>query len=143
MRTYLKSLSSFSWILSLFGLKQLGELLMSPLRRRRAETEVSRLEALTRSFEEHLGPTFQAIFRSGDRILQGVMGLAMGRTRRSPAAGTEAPPWHAEDPEPPVPPSTGPSPSGSPRSPQAVSGWGPMPPIPEPPATAGPTGRRA
>ena len=167
MREYLKSLGSLSWALSLFGLKNLGGLMtFSGFRRRgrRPGGSVAGLEAVTKAVAENLGSFLQAIFHSGDRFVHGLMDLSFGRRR---SAATRMP-WLNRQPgpasTPPRSPFTSPSSSsaaaenepprspfaasGSPSPPSAevppVSGWGPMPPIPEtPPASASPPAKSA
>lgn len=145
MRDYLKSLGSFSWAMSLFGLKNLGALMsFSGLRRRGGQPAGANagLDAVTKTLTEQLGAVLKAVFHSGDAFVRGLVDLTLGRPRRRPATmpWLNPPPPGPDDGAPGSPPEP---PPGSPSSTEppsaaapAVSGWGPMPPIPDTPATA-------
>lgn len=64
MRTYLKSLGSFSWAMSLFGLKNLGALMsFSGLRRRdtQPDSATASLDAATKALADHLGSVLKMV----------------------------------------------------------------------------------
>jgi len=155
MRNYLKSLGSFSWAMSLFGLKNLGALLtFSGFRRRgnRSQGASEGLDAATKAVTESLGSVLKMIFHSGDRFVRGLVDLSFGRARRhsvrdampwlhTPPPGREADPsastsaFRPRDPG--MAPSVAPTPpQASPLEAPPVSGWGPMPPIPDSAAAA-------
>ncbi len=69
MRELARSMASFSWAMSLFGVEQMTNL-MSP---RRA---VKAFGAVTRTAEEALGPGLRSAFRAGDRLQQAMVDLS-------------------------------------------------------------------
>lgn len=72
MRDWTKSMMSFSWAMSLYGLRQMTSTL-SP------ESWCSApagLDALTRSTEQQLGPAVQSLFRTGDDMQRRLVDLA-------------------------------------------------------------------
>lgn len=71
MRELTKSMTSFSWAMSLFGLRQMA-CLLDP---RSWGSSASTFQAVTRSTEEQLGPTTQSLFRAGDNLQRGLVDL--------------------------------------------------------------------
>ena len=107
MRELAKSMLSFTWSMSVFGLSQAANLL-SP------RQAASAFEEVTRRAQEQLGPSTRQIFGVGDNLQRGFVDLAF-RTFGLGQLGSGCS-----------------SCSGS-RSAQPDSrnsGWGPMPPIP-------------
>ncbi|HBL28191.1 MAG TPA: hypothetical protein DD490_15260 [Acidobacteria bacterium] len=71
MRELARSMASFSWAISLFGVEQVTNL-MSP--RRVAEA----FGAVTRSAEGTLGPGMRSAFQMGDRLQRAALDLSFG-----------------------------------------------------------------
>lgn len=83
MRELARSMASFSWAMSLFGVEQMTNL-MSP---RRA---VEAFGAVARTAEEALGPGLRSAFRAGDRLQMAMVDLSfslvgLGPDRDAPA----------------------------------------------------------
>jgi hypothetical protein len=77
MRELTKSLTSFSWALSLFGVQQVLNLLRNPLPR--ADHPAAReLGTAARASEQQLGGTLDRIFRAGDQVQRSAIDLAFG-----------------------------------------------------------------
>lgn len=77
MYRFTKSLGSFSWAMSLFGLHQLGQLMGRGIRRdakrERYEDESASLDSVTRTLAGQLGSTLKPIFKTGDDLLRVAM----------------------------------------------------------------------
>lgn len=71
MREMTKSMMSFSWAMSLFGLRQMTCMLM-PQSWRSAS---SSFDAVTRCTEDQLGSTTDSLFRAGDNLQRGLVDL--------------------------------------------------------------------
>ena len=69
MRDLTRSMASFSWAMSLYGLEQMANL-MSP--RRAADA----FEAVTRTTEKTLGPGLRSAFQTGDRLQRSMVDLS-------------------------------------------------------------------
>lgn len=107
MRDLTKSIFSFSWAMSLFGLRQMGALLAP-------RNGTSALDAVTRCTEDQLGSLLRPTFRAGDNLQRGLIDLmfsfltlgawnpnSMMRTgadamQRSAQAGANAMQWSAQ-----------------------------------------------
>jgi hypothetical protein len=61
MRDLTKSMMSFTWAMSVFGMRQMANL-VSP------KTATEAFDAVTRSTEEQLGPATRSMFRAGDAL---------------------------------------------------------------------------
>lgn len=83
MRELARSMASFSWAMSLFGVEQMTNL-VAP--RRAAEA----LGTVARSAEGELGPRLRSAFQTGDRLQRAVVDLSFGLAgvQGSTAAGT-------------------------------------------------------
>jgi hypothetical protein len=108
MRELTKSMLSFTWSMSVFGLSQAVNLL-SP------RQAASAFDEVTRRTEEQLGPSTRQIFGVGDNLQRGFVDLAfrtfgLGSSSCSGSRGTR-------------------------QASGQSSGWGPMPPTPPPPGT--------
>jgi hypothetical protein len=71
MRELTKSMFSFSWAISLFGLQQLVNL-SAPSRATKA------FDHVTEATEEVLGDLLKATFKAGDNLQRGVVDLTLG-----------------------------------------------------------------
>ncbi len=103
MRELAKSMLSFTWSMSVFGLSQAANLL-SP------RQAASAFEEITRRTQEQLGPSTRQIFGVGDSLQRGFVDLAfrtfgLGCSSCSGSRGTR-------------------------QASGQSSGWGPMPPPP-------------
>lgn len=85
MRELARSMASFSWAMSLFGVEQMANL-MSP---RRA---VEAFGTVTRTAEEALGPGLRSAFRAGDRLQQAVVDLSFSFVGLGPKNGAPSGP---------------------------------------------------
>lgn len=74
MREMTKSMMSFSWAMSLFGLRQMTCMLMPQSWR----SATSSFDAVTRSTEDQLGSTTDSLFRAGDSLQRGLVDLMFG-----------------------------------------------------------------
>jgi hypothetical protein len=149
MRDLTKSMTSFSWALSLFGLRQMTSML-TPQGWKGAN---SSFDHVTRSTEDQLGAVTRSIFRAGDGLQRGMVDLmfnmlSLGGTTNGDQGGDafrRSAQWSADvinrsadairqaasDPRGPGAPaasgpSSRPSPGPSP-APSGETGWGPMP----------------
>ena len=71
MRELTKSMTSLTWAMSLFGLRQMA-CLLDP---RSWGSANSTFQAVTRCTEDHLGPSTQSLFRAGDNLQRGLVDL--------------------------------------------------------------------
>jgi hypothetical protein len=69
IRDIAKSMLSFSWAMSLFGTKQLANLLMP-------EKATTSFNAVTQATEEQLGDVLKGAFRAGDRLQKGMVDIS-------------------------------------------------------------------
>lgn len=69
MRTFTKSLGRFSWVMSLFGLSGLAELLDGRRRTRPGATAATAFDSASGILEKNLAQPFRFIFLIGDRLL--------------------------------------------------------------------------
>jgi len=111
MRELTKSMLSFTWSMSVFGLSQAVNLL-SP------RQAASAFEEVTRRAQEQLGPSTRQIFGAGDNLQRSFVDLAFrtfGLGSCSSCSGSR----------------------GARQASAQSSGWGPMPPTPPIPPTPG------
>lgn len=89
MRDLARSVASFTWAMSLFGFKQMANL-MSPQRAADA------FGAVTRSAEGALGPGLRTAYETGDRMQKAMLDASFSLVGMGPsaagAAGTAPPP---------------------------------------------------
>ena len=83
MRNLTRSVASFSWAMSLFGVEQMANL-VSP--RRAAET----FGAVARSAEGALGPGLRSAFQTGDRLQRSMVDLSFSLVGLGPSAKGDA-----------------------------------------------------
>lgn len=72
MRDLTKSMMSFSWAMSMFGMKQMLDML-NP---QNAGKAASSFEEVTRSTESQLGSVTRSTFQAGDRLQRGMIDMA-------------------------------------------------------------------
>lgn len=72
MRDLAHSASRFTWVLSLFGLRQLAQILESPAGRARGGSNraADAFNAVSGAAEQHLGESLRRTFQTGDRMLR-------------------------------------------------------------------------
>jgi hypothetical protein len=75
VRDFTKSSFSFSWSMSLFGLQQLGNLLMPRDTTRSRSPAAEAFDSVTRAMEGQFGDTLREMFRAGDRLQRGMVDL--------------------------------------------------------------------
>jgi len=102
MRDVIKSMLRFSWGMSLFGMRQMVNL-VTPRRAGEPEPASAAFDAVTGSAAEQMGEPVATLFRQGDRLQQGVVDLLFGAL---PAGEPSGPP-------------AAPSPPGAPAGPAA------------------------
>jgi haloalkane dehalogenase len=97
MRELAKNLFSFSWALSLFGLKQLGEVLNPQQTLRGAPDAAKSFDSVTDAVVDQFGRSLRQTFEVGDRIQGQIVDLffgALGVRPGTPAgSGTGTAPW--------------------------------------------------
>jgi len=71
MRDFTKSMLSYSWAMSLFGVQQMANL-MRPSKATKA------FDNVTDATEEQFGDIIKATFRAGDNIQRGIVDLTLG-----------------------------------------------------------------
>ncbi len=74
MRDLTKSLMSFSWAMSMFGMKQMLDMLNPQNMGKTA----SSFEEVTRTTESQLGSLTRSTFQAGDRLQRGMIDMAFG-----------------------------------------------------------------
>jgi hypothetical protein len=88
VRELIKSMLSFSWGMSLFGVRQLGSLLTLLDPTRPPRQTVGAFDALTRATEGHLDGVIREAFQAGDRWQRGLIDTVFGAF---PASQTPSP----------------------------------------------------
>lgn len=78
MRDVTKSLLSFSWSMSLFGLQQTGNLLANPDPTRPKPRAAEAFDSVSRATEDQLGDTLRELFRAGDKMQRGMVDMFFG-----------------------------------------------------------------
>jgi hypothetical protein len=152
MRELTKSLGSFGWAMSLFGLKRLAEMVMpratpgdpptwQPGAPRGGGNEA--FDRMTEAARAHLGDGgFHEAFRSGDQIFRAMIDMMLGGCADCPPEGRPGDPTRAwpgdrwpgdrwPGPRQPPAPGWGPMPAAATSPPPpgkapAAGGWGPM-----------------
>ena len=80
MRQFTKSLGSFSWAMSLFGLKQLADMMtpQDPAGTSEAGAGPAALDAMAQAAHEHLGDGYKEAFKSGDQMFRAMVDMMLG-----------------------------------------------------------------
>ena len=142
MKRSTKSIGSFSWALSLFGLEQLADLLgigQSPERPPDGGDRTLSFDRITRVIVEHLSPAFRSIFQTGEELFHRSIDALFGPSWDDQldavwsTAEADLTPGSRTEVAPAAPaPVTQARPTATPAAATDNSGgWGPMPPIPE------------
>jgi hypothetical protein len=156
IRDLTKSMLSFSWAMSLFGIEQLTNTLIPQSPSQPNHRATTAFNAVTHAAEEQLSGMLKGVFKAGDQLQRGMVDLMLGflsleaanpsqimRTTSDMMRQTTGAFGQGFQNTPPGPqPQTGRGPMSSPSTPgpQPQAGWGPIPP----PGAAGPqpqTGR--
>lgn len=77
MREITKSMLSYTWAVSMFGVQQMTNLLM-PGDRRGGSKATSAFDQVTAATVGELGDTMRATFRAGDQLQRGIVDLMLG-----------------------------------------------------------------
>lgn len=75
MRELTKSLISFSWAMSLFGVKQLANMITPGDPKETTEKAAVAFDSVTHAAEEQLGDTIRPTFKAGDNVQRGMVDL--------------------------------------------------------------------
>ena len=129
MRDLTKSAFSLSWALSLFGLKQMTNIL-APREGQSMDSATRAFEAVTEKTEEQLTDSLRATYRAGDNLQRGLVDAMFSfmtpltswtrdRSGRSAVRGSNDDSSERPDRGAPRP---------SRRDQEGDGGWGPMPP---------------
>lgn len=89
MRDFFKSLLSFSWAMSLFGVRQLGSVLRSGDSGGR-EDAAAAFESVARAAEGQLGDALKGAYRTGDRLQRTTLDAAAAGAGSTPARAATA-----------------------------------------------------
>ncbi|MEA2604559.1 MAG: hypothetical protein QOF89_5551 [Acidobacteriota bacterium] len=75
MRELTKSMLSFSWVMPLFGMKQMMDMAMPRDPSRPFGNVTDNFEAVTRAAQDQMGGAWSSAFRAGDQIQRGMVDL--------------------------------------------------------------------
>ncbi len=75
MRELTKSLFSFSWAISLFGIQQVSNLFTPNDRNQPVGKATQAFDELTRATMDQLGSALESTFKAGDNIQRGLVGM--------------------------------------------------------------------
>jgi hypothetical protein len=131
MREFTKSMLSFSWAMSLFGMQQMANW-MTPGGGMSGNKAAECFDRVTRATEEQLGDALQETFKAGDKMQRAMVDIMLGgfmprQNGRGGMMGMAADAWM------PAGGCPGQNVWGGPGGMQPdAAGWGPMP-APDPP----------
>src|ERR1041384_2109439 len=77
MREFTKSMMSYSWAMSLFGVQQMLNM-MTPQNRQRGHPATNAFNSVTQVTEEEFNGAIKAAFTAGDNIQRGLVDLTFG-----------------------------------------------------------------
>jgi hypothetical protein len=141
VRDLTKSMLSFSWAMSLFGVEQLANTLMPQKPSQPTHRATAAFNAVTQATEEQMGSALRGAFKAGDQLQRGMVDLMFGflsleafnpsqmmrmtsdTMRRTTEAFGQSSQRGSSQP----PAGWGPMPSTSPSRPQPQTAWEPMP----------------
>ena len=78
IRDLTKSMLSFSWAMSLFGVEQLTNTLMPQRPSQPTHRATTAFNAVTQATEEQLSGMLKGVFKAGDQLQRGVVDLMFG-----------------------------------------------------------------
>jgi hypothetical protein len=87
MREFTKSVFSFSWAMSVFGVQQMANLMKRPDPNRPRGPAAEAFEGVTRATEDQLGRTLGETFRAGDKFQRAMVDMMLGPFMRQGAGG--------------------------------------------------------
>jgi len=94
MREFTKNLFSFSWAMSLFGLKQLGNVLNPNQTLRGAPDAAKSFDSVTDAVVDQFGRTLKQTFEVGDKVQGEIVDLLFGFLGVRPGTATGTAPWN-------------------------------------------------
>jgi hypothetical protein len=77
IRDLTKSMTSFSWAMSLFGVQQMTNLLMPQSPSQPTHRTTAAFNSVTQAAEEQLGQTLKEVYKAGDQLQKGATDLMM------------------------------------------------------------------
>jgi hypothetical protein len=78
IRDLTKSMLSFSWAMSLFGVNQLTNTLIPQTPSQPNHRATTAFNTVTQATEEQLGSTLKGVFKAGDQLQKGMVDLMFG-----------------------------------------------------------------
>jgi hypothetical protein len=78
MREFTKSMVSFSWAMSLFGMQQMGNMLRRPDPNRPRSPATEAFDAVTCATEGQLGDVLKETFKAGDKLQRAMVDMMLG-----------------------------------------------------------------
>ena len=78
IRDLTKSMLSFSWAMSLFGVNQLTNTLIPQTPSQPNHKATTAFDAVTQATEEQLGSMLKGVFKAGDQLQKGMVDLMFG-----------------------------------------------------------------
>jgi hypothetical protein len=78
IRDLTKSMLSFSWAMSLFGVNQLTNTLIPQTPSQPTHRATTAFNNVTQATEEQLGSTLKGVFKAGDQLQRGMVDLMFG-----------------------------------------------------------------
>jgi len=127
MKELAKSIGSFSWALSLFGARQMGEMI-NPETWRHPDGAARSLDAVAGSVGDRLGDTLGRAFEAGDRLQRGMVDAAFSAL--GPVDPQRMLNLGADVARRAVSAAFGDCGCGGEAEGEAQGGWGAMPPVP-------------
>lgn len=89
MREFVKSIISYCWVMPLFGIKQVGNMLMPQDSSQPQDQATTAFEVVTGVMKEQLGNVTRSIFKAGDELQRGMVDMmfnALPRGQSNPHA---------------------------------------------------------
>ena len=78
MREFTKSMVSFSWAMSLFGIQQVANVFTRPDPNRPKHKTTEAFDSVTQSTEAQLGDILKETFKAGDKLQRQMVGMMFG-----------------------------------------------------------------
>jgi hypothetical protein len=128
IRDLTKSMLSFSWAMSLFGVEQLANTVMPQSPSQPNHKATTAFNAVTQATEEQLSGTLKGVFKAGDQLQRGMVDLMLGFLSLEAFNPSQMIRMTSDT----MRQATGAFSQGSQQSPagaQPQAGWGPIPPM--------------
>jgi hypothetical protein len=90
MREFTKSTLSFSWAMSLFGIKQLTNIMTLPASRRPMEDATTAFDSATQAMGGQFDTMLQGMFQAGNEMQRDLIDLMLGATKEEGIGPTNA-----------------------------------------------------